>query len=82
MPVYPSNLSELREVRFAPAGMDFPITTYLYDNKVMILSSKRELFGLIIESQDIAAAHRHYFDALWQISTPHRPGFHLPQLDR
>lgn len=76
---YPSRLGELRELRFAPAGIDFPITTYVYDNKVMILSSKRETFGLIIESQDIATAHRHYFDALWQISTPDRPDFHLPQ---
>lgn len=74
---YSSRLADLRELRFAPAGMDFPITTYVYDNKVIMLSSKRELFGLIIESADIAAAHRHYFEALWQISTPDRPGFSL-----
>lgn len=69
---YPSRLADLRELRFAPAGMDFPVTTYVYDNKVIILSSKREMFGLIIESDDIAQAHRHYFEALWQISTPDR----------
>lgn len=79
--LYPSSLGALRELRFAPDGVDFPITTYTYDNKVVILSSKRELFGLIIESQDIATAHRHYFDALWQLSTPDRPGFHLPQFE-
>jgi HTH-type transcriptional regulator, sugar sensing transcriptional regulator len=80
-PVYPSSLGDLRELRFAPPNFDFPITTYVYDNKVMILSSKRETFGLIIESQDIATTHRQYFDALWQISTPDRPGFHLSQFD-
>ena len=74
---YPSSLGDLRELRFCPEGMDFPITTYVYDNKVMILSSKRETFGLIIESSDIATAHRHYFSALWQISVPQRPNFFL-----
>lgn len=79
--LYPSSLGDLRELRFTPAGMDFPITTYVYDNKVMMLSSKRETFGLIIESADIATAHRHYFDALWQLSTPDRVDFHLPQFE-
>jgi HTH-type transcriptional regulator, sugar sensing transcriptional regulator len=76
---YGSRLADLRELRFAPVGMDFPVTTYVYDNKVIVLSSKRETFGLIIESADIATAHRHYFDALWQLSTPDRADFHLPQ---
>lgn len=80
--IYPSRLADLRELRWAPSGMEFPITTYVYGNKVMILSSKRELFGLIIESADIAAAHRHYFEALWRISTPDRADFHLPQFEK
>lgn len=67
---YPTSTGQLRDVRFAPTGMDFPITTYVYDNKVAILSSKQETFGLIIESADIAQAHRYYFEALWQISEP------------
>lgn len=70
--VYPSSAGNLRELRFAPPGMDFDVTTYVYGNKVMILSSKREMFGMIIESADIANAHRNYFEALWQISTPDR----------
>lgn len=68
--VYPTSKKELREMRHAPPGMVFPITTYVYDNKVVILSSKKELFGLVIESEDIAQAHRLYFEALWQISSP------------
>ena len=76
---YRTSEGNLRDLRFAPAGMNFAVTTYVYGNKVMILSSKKEMFGLIIESADIAAAHRNYFEALWQISTPDRPDFHLPQ---
>lgn len=67
--IYPGGKYELRELRFAPAGMIFPITTFVYDNKVIYLSSKKETFGLIIESNDMAQAHKNYFNALWQIST-------------
>lgn len=66
--LWPASKAELREVRLAPAGMVFPIVTFVYDNKVIILSSKKETFGLIIESADVAQAHRNYFEALWQIS--------------
>ncbi len=69
---YPSSAGNLRDMRISPDGMDFATTTFVYGNKVMILSSKAEMFGLIIESVDIAAAHRNYFEALWQISTPDR----------
>lgn len=69
---YPTSEGNLRDARFAPQGMEFATTIYVYGNKVMILSSKKETFGLIIESADIAAAHRNYFEALWQISAPDR----------
>ncbi|MEK7507786.1 MAG: helix-turn-helix domain-containing protein [Patescibacteria group bacterium] len=68
--VYPSREKDLREFRHSPPGMIFPLTTYVYDNKVIYLSSKKETFGLIIESADIAQGHRNYFEALWQISMP------------
>ncbi len=68
--IYPSSTRELRDMRHAPAGMIFPITMYVYDHKVTYLSSEKETFGLLIESPDIAQAHRNYFEALWQISTP------------
>jgi len=67
--IYPPRESEKREVRFAPEGMVFPIVNFVYDNKVIYLSSKKELFGMIIESADVAQAHKNYFDALWHISS-------------
>lgn len=68
--LWPAGEEELREVRLAPKGMIFPLVTFVYDNKVIILSSKRETFGLVMESHDIALAHQNYFKALWQISSP------------
>lgn len=68
--LYPSTDQELREARLAPKGMVFPLVTYVFDNKVIYLSSKKETFGLIVESADIAQAHRNYFEALWRLSAP------------
>ncbi|HEY1074609.1 MAG TPA: helix-turn-helix domain-containing protein [Patescibacteria group bacterium] len=68
--IYRSSEEELREVRFAPEDMVFPITTFVYDDKIVFLSSEKELFGMIIESKDMASAYRNCFQALWQISTP------------
>jgi len=65
--VYPGSEEEMREIRLAPLGMVFPIVTFVYDDKVIMLPSRKEPFGLIIESADIAQAHRNYFEALWQI---------------
>ncbi len=67
--LWPAGEEALREVKLAPKGMVFPIVTFVYDNKVIYLSSKKETFGLIIESHDMAQAHQNYFEALWQIST-------------
>lgn len=66
--LYLESKYEKRELRFAPEGMVFGITTFVYDDKVIYLSSKKETFGMIIESPDIAGAHRNYFEALWQMS--------------
>lgn len=68
--LHEASKEELRELKFAPKGMIFPISTFVYDNKVIYLSSKKETFGMIIESNDIAQAHKNYFEALWQVSTP------------
>jgi hypothetical protein len=62
--------NEMREVRLAPANLDLPVVSFAYDNKVINLSSKKETFGLIIESQDMATAQLSLFQSLWQISSP------------
>jgi sugar-specific transcriptional regulator TrmB len=67
---WPTSAQELRELRYSPAGMVFAMTTYIYDNKVALISSKKENFGMIIESNEFHQNMRHLFGALWQISTP------------
>lgn len=68
-PIWPESPTELRQVRYAPKNFVFPLTMYVYDNKVSLMSSKRENFGLIIESREFMQTQKALFDVLWQTST-------------
>jgi sugar-specific transcriptional regulator TrmB len=59
---------ELREMRFLPAGMEFPTATNIYGNKVAILSLEKEIVGVIIESKSIADTQRMVFNLLWKMA--------------
>ncbi len=63
-----SSEEELRELRFVPTGMAFDMTMYIYDNKLTLISSKKENFGMIIESAELANNMRNLFTTLWSIS--------------
>lgn len=65
---WPTNPKELRVLHYAPAPMVFAMTMYIYDNKVGIISSSKENFGMIIESNEYSQNMGHMFEALWQIS--------------
>lgn len=67
---WPGGQMEHRDLRYPPANMVFDMTTYLYDNKVGLISTSKENFGMIIESQDFGKTMKLMFEALWQISQP------------
>lgn len=67
---WPTSKAALRELRYTPAGMVFAMTTYVYDNKVAFISSKKENFGLIVESEEVSQTYKNLFEALWQVSVP------------
>lgn len=58
----------LRDVRFSPKGINIPNAIGIYDNKVAILSSRKEGFGFIIESEDYAQSMRELYKLLWDKS--------------
>ena len=68
--IWPSRAADLRELRHAPAGLAFAMTMYLYDNKVSLVSSRRENFGMLVESDEYAALMDALFELLWQASEP------------
>lgn len=68
--LWPDSDNQLRELRYAPENITLGMTTYVYDDKVVMLSSKREDYGLIIRSKDFADLYAAMFDGLWAISQP------------
>ena len=67
---WPSSETDLRELRYAPSSFVFSMTTYIYDEKVAIISSQRENFAMTIESTEFATMQTYMFEALWSTSTP------------
>jgi len=61
-----TNTKELRERRYSPKGIVFSLAQFIYDNKVCLISSKKENFGLIIESEEFAENQKQLFEVLWQ----------------
>jgi sugar-specific transcriptional regulator TrmB len=68
--IWPTSPAELRELRWAPDGIVFTMTAWVYDEKVSIISSRREHFGMIIESPEFSALMHNLFTVLWNASTP------------
>lgn len=71
--IWPTRPADLRELRYVQPGTVFTMTMYIYDHKVSIISSRRENFGMMIESQEFAETQRNLFMVLWHASTPHPP---------
>lgn len=61
----------LRKIRFTPPDITIKNTICIYDNKVAIMSSRKELFGFVIESDDYANMMKVFHDLLWNISKPY-----------
>jgi len=63
--VWSQDIADLREVRFASSDFIFTMTSYVYGNKVAIISSRHENFAMTIESEEFAVMQRNLFEVLW-----------------
>jgi len=66
--IFPSRAKEQREVRLAPREMDFGLSQYVYDNKVVLISTAKEGYGMIIESKEFYTIQLQLFETLWSVS--------------
>lgn len=66
--------AHLSEVRLLPEVMrgNFATTTFLYEDKVLIVSSVERSYCVLITSAEYAATMQAWFDGLWSISVPHK----------
>ena len=60
---------ELRTTQFLPAAMEIGNCTFIYANKVAIISlNKKAPFGIVIEDEDIHHSMEVLFESLWHQS--------------
>jgi HTH-type transcriptional regulator, sugar sensing transcriptional regulator len=59
------NKELLREVRYLDKSIQLNPTIFIYDHVVAIISSQKESFALVIESQDLSQAMKVLFDIAW-----------------
>lgn len=57
-----------REIKIAPENIDFSMGYWIYGNKMAFLSSRKESFGFIIESVELAKTLRSQFEIIWKQS--------------
>ncbi len=63
--IWGTNPAILRELRYAPALTSFSMTMFIHDDCVSLISSRRENFGLVIQSEEFAHIQEYLFDQLW-----------------
>lgn len=56
----------LRQTKLLPKNTIFSAETYIYDNKIAILDYKKDIIGIIIESELITNSQRALFELSWQ----------------
>lgn len=59
---------ELRTVRFWKRPLN--TATYIYGSKIAMITYGRKVFGVIIDSEELANTQLQAFDALWEQATP------------
>lgn len=62
---YPTSVKEKREVAYVSKDLAFPLTMYMFDDKLAIISSKEENFALLIESHELAQMQKKLFTLVW-----------------
>lgn len=67
---WPESVPDRRALRYAPAGFSFTMTTYIFDEKVALISSRKENFAMTIESVELATMQTGLFETLWAAAHP------------
>jgi hypothetical protein len=44
----------------------FPVTMYLYDQRLAVISTREEEFALIVESRELCGMQKKLFELLWR----------------
>ena len=58
-------MEQLRQVKFLSKEDKIKPYICIYDNKVAVISTRKEKLGFIIESKEYAEAQKAIFDMIW-----------------
>lgn len=72
-PMYQSSKQYLLEVRYAPPSVQLNATMFLYDDKVALITSKKENLGILMQSQDYSSTLKSWYNFIWELSTKRKP---------
>lgn len=59
--------AELREIRYVPESYIGKTSMLIYENKIVIFGTKKELITVIVESEEIAESEKKKFDLIWDL---------------
>lgn len=62
---YVTNKKDKRVIHHIPDDLAFPMTIYIFDTTLAVISSKDEGFSLLIESKEMTNMMKKIFDLLW-----------------
>lgn len=68
--IWQSSHAECRELRYTPESVVLSMTFLIYGSRVALMSSHKECYGLIIESEEHAQMMRTMYQAIWSQSEP------------
>lgn len=57
----------LREIKFLPDKYFFESSQFIFQDKIALISSEKELIGIVIKSHDLAKMERKKFELLWSL---------------
>ena len=64
----PDNTEVLREVRYLKDTIDFDSFIKIYDSTIVMISSSKKPFAVVLESTDLSTAMKILFDIAWDTS--------------
>ena len=67
-PIFNEETEYLRSIRYLPMYLDVKGSIYIYENKIGMVSTKRESFSFIVQSPDLAYSLKKIFEFIWGVS--------------
>ena len=59
---------DLVKCKFMPGNYESPVATFVYNNKVILMSITEDGFATVIENEKITKIYKKQFDTLWKLS--------------